>query len=726
MASRKKLIYAALAAIAGGGALYAYYSKKEEEEGSEDTGSGSTKIVDVNPNDGTQTDGAGGGAGEEEEEEILGSGGSGVPSKLCRSYDEEGSEIAELVGPDDECPEGFYDDTEWDDFQYDSTRCYDVDESGEVVEQEKDFDEVCGVDYPDFPFESRNDALLYAQDPESFEGCTDENAFNYDPSAMFDDGTCEAVVVGCMNEAALNFDPEANTEEEDSCEFALDAVMGCTNEEAKNFDSEANTDDGTCLYDVTCWRITDAPYSVTSEVVEMGEGMTCEASFAPFYADLAYTDNQGNPQVIEGILWQGYFNTEANALALLTSAFDSGNDLTGGEYSGVSEYSTCFLVYPDTLEISEGSSYDLAEDETCEMRGEQIGVPLFTDFESAEAYVDAQADSMETQSCYSWDSQGVFILDDLPVINDNNESVTCTELGYYSLSIGGEADAQEAYEEYLQSLVQIEEELGDTEADTDPIANDSNEEPPIPPQGEDPDAEIDSEEPPTGLEEEDLDAEDLSAPPIGNIMDCEAAGSVPNSVLTNYLQGGVYLTSNEVNDALGFVCFDPETGVNLYEPPPLPAGTFESANEVNSLISSCIDTSNTALVGQWLTGMNSVSFPASYQEVNDAIGFDCFDENLEPVNPYTPSEPEEPVNDFEDVIVDDSGDVPTPEPSDPTAGLGSMPAPTDTGSDPKQPKIQKEFAGFVNSSENSEGGCTDPIALNYNEGAVFDDGSCMY
>lgn len=58
-----------------------------------------------------------------------------------------------------------------------------------------------------------------ALDPSSVvEGCTDPNAFNYDPNATFSAGNC------------------------------IDRVFGCTNESAANYDSNANTDDGSCDY----------------------------------------------------------------------------------------------------------------------------------------------------------------------------------------------------------------------------------------------------------------------------------------------------------------------------------------------------------------------------------------------------------------------------------------------------------------------------------------------
>ena len=49
-------------------------------------------------------------------------------------------------------------------------------------------------------------------------GCTDPNAYNYDPLATIDDGSCIAVIYGCTDITALNYDPLANTDD-GSCSY---------------------------------------------------------------------------------------------------------------------------------------------------------------------------------------------------------------------------------------------------------------------------------------------------------------------------------------------------------------------------------------------------------------------------------------------------------------------------------------------------------------------------
>ena len=97
-------------------------------------------------------------------------------------------------------------------------------------------------------------------------GCTDEEAFNYDPEAVYDDGSCEAVAEGCTDAVACNYDSSANTDD-GSCEYA-DAgydcngicltdtdgdgvcdefeIEGCTIAMACNYNPDATEDDGSC------------------------------------------------------------------------------------------------------------------------------------------------------------------------------------------------------------------------------------------------------------------------------------------------------------------------------------------------------------------------------------------------------------------------------------------------------------------------------------------------
>ncbi|MGC6428479.1 MAG: hypothetical protein ACON4D_02820, partial [Flavobacteriales bacterium] len=52
-------------------------------------------------------------------------------------------------------------------------------------------------------------------------GCTDETAFNYNPEATFDDGSCIPVIEGCTDPFANNYSADANTDNS-TCTYCVD------------------------------------------------------------------------------------------------------------------------------------------------------------------------------------------------------------------------------------------------------------------------------------------------------------------------------------------------------------------------------------------------------------------------------------------------------------------------------------------------------------------------
>ena len=72
----------------------------------------------------------------------------------------------------------------------------------------------------------------------------DTIAFNYDPLANTDNGTCEAYVYGCTDSIAFNYNPSANTDN-NTC---IPVLSGCTDSIALNYNPLANTDDSSCTY----------------------------------------------------------------------------------------------------------------------------------------------------------------------------------------------------------------------------------------------------------------------------------------------------------------------------------------------------------------------------------------------------------------------------------------------------------------------------------------------
>lgn len=675
---KKKLIISAIAALAGGGLLYVVYKRKQQEEEEKE----SSKIVSVQPPSDTDvisdtTDGGdveddvfgGGGSGGG------GGGGTGANQTLCRGLDEEGNVVTALVPNGEECPEyaPFSDDTEWDEFSADAFRCYALDENNEVIEMEKEFTEVCGEDYPDYPFETYNEAVLYASDPEMYEGCTDPAAFNFNEEAILDDGSCEPVVEGCKILGAENYDEEANTENNDLCEFPPDAILGCTNEEAINFNADAETDDGSCIMSVECFYITDAPYSVASQTFELAENQTCESGLEPTYLDLQY-EQGGEDLVISNFMQSGYFNAYENAAALLTGMGDQANSL-GGDPTEVIE---CYLIDAEGTSVF-ANDFSVEQGGSCE--DVDFAMPLYDTEEEAQEALD-ELNALDTQECYTYDSQGVYILEDLPLLDEDNNVIPCEDLGYFSLSIGGQNEAQDAY---------------------------------------------DAEFPTTDFESNgEVDTSAIITPECGSLDYCTQGGNVPADLLLNFASFYGTITANEVNEMLGFECYDPTTCMNIYAPPPLQEGEIATTTDAQGLVLGCLP-QNDPDFPALITGVSNLSYPLWWEDFNDYIGFDCLNEFALPVNPSSANPNEDLTEDVnvedDDSLLGDSNDTEEPLVDLDFEGGEEEEATEDTNGETPQ----EIFSNFVNSRKKlSQKGCTDPIALNFDEGAEVDDGSCQY
>jgi len=88
--------------------------------------------------------------------------------------------------------------------------------------------------------------------PPKIYGCTDPTAYNYDPSATDNDGSCISVpitppptkIAGCTDIDAVNYNKDASVDD-GSCFY--NKIVGCTDPTAANYNPSAQKDDGSCI-----------------------------------------------------------------------------------------------------------------------------------------------------------------------------------------------------------------------------------------------------------------------------------------------------------------------------------------------------------------------------------------------------------------------------------------------------------------------------------------------
>ena len=163
-------------------------------------------------------------------------------------------------------------------------------------------------------------------------GCTDAEAFNYDPQATIDDGSCEDVVLGCTDENAVNYEG-ANTDD-GSCTYAPD----CTDALACNYnDSTDQTDNTLCDYpepgyncDGSCILDVDGDGICDEDIFEeiSCEGPSCVTVSGSVLLENVSTDHSGTEIAFYSIINPG----EASAQTLSDADGNYSLDVAPGFY----------------------------------------------------------------------------------------------------------------------------------------------------------------------------------------------------------------------------------------------------------------------------------------------------------------------------------------------------------------------------------------------------------
>ncbi len=144
-------------------------------------------------------------------------------------------------------------------------------------------------------------------------GCTDSNAFNYNPNANVDNGSCIPKVFGCLDTASINYNANANTSDS-SC---IPKVYGCTDSNAFNFNPNANVDNGSCIPKIfgclDTASINYNPSANTSDSSCIPKVYGCTDSNAFNYNPSANVDNGSCIPKVFGCMDTASINYNANA-----------------------------------------------------------------------------------------------------------------------------------------------------------------------------------------------------------------------------------------------------------------------------------------------------------------------------------------------------------------------------------------------------------------------------
>ena len=114
-------------------------------------------------------------------------------------------------------------------------------------------------------------------------GCTEEIAFNYNPDAIIDDGSCIESILGCIDSNYLEFDINANVDDA-SCQTEI--VYGCMNNNFIEYNIDANSGDQNtfCLTEIVYGCLDD--HFVEFNLIANFDDGSCELTWQEAYLNV--------------------------------------------------------------------------------------------------------------------------------------------------------------------------------------------------------------------------------------------------------------------------------------------------------------------------------------------------------------------------------------------------------------------------------------------------------
>lgn len=181
-------------------------------------------------------------------------------------------------------------------------------------------------------------------EPNVTTGCTNPNADNYDPTAVYSDNSC--IFSGCMDSAAINYDPYAN-EDDGSCEYCngpgsvISALYLCTFSNGDQVELEIVDDQGNVIY-----------YGNNFGNVAIMNTQIC------LLPGVCYTANMINNTGAFG-WYNGYFWINANGTQIINDGLDANAQYQSVQFS---IDGTCGPIYgctdPNAINYNEEATSD--------------------------------------------------------------------------------------------------------------------------------------------------------------------------------------------------------------------------------------------------------------------------------------------------------------------------------------------------------------------------------